>query len=198
MASVRQRDEDMSRTQRPREWPVRNESALSQRRPSEADSRGSSSKSMLGRSYSAGATGASQRDIRHIPKLSISSENGELIDITNVDMRLGVHQSQHPTLHKDKHSGASNVARRDEAVVDMAMEIAEEVSLMCATPRPVDTDEPFVTVGLNADGARRLEGWLYARFDSYSSAARLMDKNITAEALAVEIIGEICLAFALP
>lgn len=163
---------------------------------------------MLGRSHSAGATSVYQREVRHIPTLSVSSENGESIDITNTDLRHGVHQSQQstvasrdvvPTLHGDKHGdkhgGALSVHPHDDFVVDMAMEIAEEVSLMCATPRPVDTDESFVSAGLNAGSARRLEEWLYARFDSYSPAARLMDKKVTAEVLATEILGEICLAF---
>lgn len=159
---------------------------------------------MLGRSHSAGATSVHQREIRHIPTLSVSSENGESIDITDTDLRHGVHQSQQSivaprdvvlTLHGGKHRSALSVHPHDDYVVDMAMEIAEEVSLMCATPRPVDTDEPFVSAGLNAGSARQLEEWLYVRFDSYSPAARLMDKKITAEVLATEILGEICLAF---
>ena len=73
---------------------------------------------------------------------------------------------------------------------EIAMEVAEEVVMLCDAGEPISTDAPLSVVVKSARQAVQVESWLQARFDFSKTATDLMSDAITPESLASEILGE--------
>lgn len=122
---------------------------------------------------------------RPVPRLSISSEDGETVDVDDIGS-IAVQSSRHD-LHASLPSATAPQAHQ---TVEVAMEIAEEVSRVCDFCLPLTTDAPLASAGLKRSTAKQMVAWLDARFDYEASTIQLLDENVTAEVLAAEIIGE--------
>lgn len=96
--------------------------------------------------------------------------------LRNLDDRLGV--------------DTSRVSLRGQ-YLEVAMEVAETVASLSHSCEPIPTDVPLCAAGLTTTAARKLECWLSERFDFRSTAAQLMEDIITAESLAIDILGRL-------
>lgn len=88
----------------------------------------------------------------------------------------------------------------DYRYLEIAMEVAEETACICNSTRPIETDVPFVYSGLNPQTVGELQMWLMARYNYRSEKHRLIDKSITPEVIALDILGKIfpCCHYSIP
>jgi len=74
--------------------------------------------------------------------------------------------------------------------IDLASDIAQEVARLAQSLDPVPTDVPLTLFGLNSITAVQLYFWLQEHYAYDDDMSRLFADDCSAEALAVEILGE--------
>ncbi|KAI8970877.1 hypothetical protein BD414DRAFT_501474 [Trametes punicea] len=74
------------------------------------------------------------------------------------------------------------------AITELAMTIAEEIARLGRSPQPIGVDVPIVHSGLDPKSLSSLQCWLKSAHDYEVNLRRLLDDDITAEALAADIL----------
>ena len=168
--------------------PARPNVAIQQGHAISAQSRGGSPSS----THEKSTTGS-----HHIPRLSISSEDGTLVEeIHTASFGTDKPLPDPPVHHRTQNSISRLDAWRDsadeqmqEVVFEMAMEIMEELARLCDSLWPPPTDVSLRSAGLDGGMVKQFQYWLRMRFDHYYPSARLLDESVTGELLALDIHG---------
>ncbi|KAI0674358.1 hypothetical protein C8Q78DRAFT_967100 [Trametes maxima] len=80
------------------------------------------------------------------------------------------------------------IAPGKAAITELAMTIAEEIALLSRSPQPIGVDVPLVHSGLDPKSLSHLQSWLKSAHDYEVSMSRLLEDDLTAEALAADIL----------
>ncbi|KAI0635223.1 hypothetical protein C8Q77DRAFT_690418 [Trametes polyzona] len=73
------------------------------------------------------------------------------------------------------------------AITELAMTIAEEIARLSRSPQPIGVDVPLVHSGLDPKSLTKLQSWIKSAHDYEVSMSRLLENDMTAEALAADI-----------